>query len=111
MVVLGFACNRGKYTAVVRGKGLPENDLKPAQPGSFEYYFHKAGLPRFILDLRRASPDSAASAWLTKTLDFRSIGALAMEEQFHPIRIHELFDALVYLEETTATELLRPRAR
>jgi hypothetical protein len=34
-----------------------------------------------------------------------------MEEQFHPARVSELFDALIYFEDTTASQLLRPRKR
>jgi erythromycin esterase-like protein len=105
-VVLGFACNSGQYTAV-GDNGLASNDLKPAGPGSVGYYFHKTGLPHFILDLRQASQELPASSWLTKRLDFRSIGALASEKQFQALNVQEAFDALIYIDRTKATDLLR----
>jgi erythromycin esterase len=101
MVVIGFACNSGEYTAIKRGEGLrSDNPLKPGDPGSVDYYFHKSGLPRFILDLREASADSAGSAWLTKPRYLRSIGALARDFQFSRVLVHQAFDALIYFDTT-----------
>ncbi|MCH8148382.1 MAG: erythromycin esterase family protein [Planctomycetes bacterium] len=106
MVVLGFACNTGRYTAVKRGQGLQANDLQAGEVGSAEYYFHQTGLPRFILDLRKASDKVPASAWLTRSIDFRSIGALAMEEQFSATKLSKAFDAVIYFDKTTPSVLL-----
>ncbi len=107
LVVIGFTCNTGKYTAVIRGEGVQSgNDLVPAEPGSAEFCFHQTGRPRFILDLRSASKSDSASAWLTEPTQFRSIGSLAMEDQFSQITLPLAFDALVYFDETTASRLL-----
>jgi erythromycin esterase-like protein len=106
MVVLGFACNTGQYTAVARGRGLQANDLQPSEPGSAEYYFHSAGLRRAILDLRKAAADDPRSAWLTRRIDFRDIGALAMDEQFSQVNLTKAFDALIYIDETSASRRL-----
>ena len=104
LVVIGFACNSGEYTAGKRGEGLrSDNPLKPGDPGSVEYYFHKSGLPRFILDLREASADSPGSAWLTETRNLRSIGARAMDRQFSYVQIRRAFDALIYFDRTHAS--------
>ena len=78
-VVLGFAAHKGRYTAVGQGTGLGTHAAPPSQPGSIEYYTHASGLPRMIIDLRRASKDDPTSAWLTRALDHRSIGALASD--------------------------------
>jgi erythromycin esterase-like protein len=102
-VVVGFAVNRGEYTAVGRGTGLGRHQLTPAAAGSFEYAFARAGMPRFILDLRAARADTAASGWLTAPMQFRSIGAMAMENQFHPVTLSTVFDLMVFLDETTPT--------
>jgi erythromycin esterase-like protein len=66
-------------------------------------------MPRFILDLRQADKDAPSSAWLTRSLSFRSIGALAMDEQFGPTNLRELFDAIIYLDRTTPSRPLSVR--
>ena len=107
LVVIGFAANAGRYTAMVPKQGLSsDNELQPAAPGSAEYYFHQTGLPRFVLDLRKASADDSASTWLTKTLKFRTIGALAQEMQFFDTVLPKAFDALIYFDETTPSRSL-----
>lgn len=105
MVVLGFACHQGRYTAV-GDKGLGSHDIQAPPPGSVESYFHSTHLPRFILDLRKASTEAPESQWLTQPIRFRSIGALAIEQQFHPYNVSMAFDALIYFEKTTASRLL-----
>ncbi|MCK4341511.1 MAG: erythromycin esterase family protein [Phycisphaerae bacterium] len=106
LVVLGFACNEGRYTAIKQGEGLQANELQSAKPGSAEYYFHRTGMPRFILDLRKASKTNPASAWLTKKVAFRSLGWKAMEQQFQTIKLSEAFDAIIYIDQTTASRPL-----
>ncbi len=106
MFVLGFACNTGRYTAMKYGQGLQANELQAGEPGSAEYYFHQTGLPRFILDLRKASDNVPASAWLTRSIDFRSIGALAFADQFSANNLHKAFDAVIYFDKTTPSVLL-----
>jgi erythromycin esterase-like protein len=102
-VVVGFASNRGEYTAVGRGTGLGRHPLKAAAAGSYEYVFARAGISRFILDLRTARASDAASGWLSTPMQFRSIGAMAMDQQFHTADLPKLFDLMVFLDETTAT--------
>lgn len=105
-LAVGFACRAGQYTAIKSGIGLQANDLQAPPPGSAEDYFHKTGLPRFIVDLRAASADKPAAAWLTRPVQFRAIGALAMDEQFGPITLPDAFDVLIYFDETTPSRLL-----
>jgi erythromycin esterase-like protein len=102
-VVVGFASNRGEYTAMGRGTGLGRHPLKKAEPGSYEYVFGRTGIPRFILDLRTARAGDGASGWLRRPLEFRSIGAVAMDQQFHSADLASLFDLMVFLDETTPT--------
>jgi erythromycin esterase-like protein len=108
LLVLGFACHEGRYSAIKQGKGLTDdNAVTPSYPGTLECYFHESGLPRLILDMRKAAAKTADSAWLTRSLDFRSIGALAMDQQFHPTRLVDEYDGLIYFDQTTASKLLR----
>ena len=107
-VVVGFAVNRGEYTAIERGTGLGRHSLSPATAGSYEYAFARTSLPRFILDLRAARTGTPASGWLTAPMQFRSIGAMAMERQFLPANLTRAFDLIVFLDETTPTRGLWP---
>ena len=102
-VVVGFALNRGEYTAMGQGTGLGRHPLTLAEPGSYEYTFSRAGMPRFILDLRTARAGDPASGWLCAPMSLRSIGAMAMDQQFHPANLAGAFDLIVFLEETTPT--------
>jgi erythromycin esterase len=99
---IGFATARGTYQAIKAEKGLVTNDLNDPPEGSIEAVFVKAGHPRFILDLRKADADNRATAMLATMAPFRSIGALAMDLQFSPQNLKQAFDAVIYIEETTA---------
>ncbi len=50
-----------KYQAIQRGEGLSEHELVEPPQGSTEDVFRRAGLPRFVLDLRDVTTDSAES--------------------------------------------------
>jgi hypothetical protein len=102
-VVVGFATNQGEYTAMGRGTGLGRHPLTKALPGSYEYVFGRLGVPRFILDLRASRGGDARSEWLRQPMQFRSIGALAMDQQFHSNELATLYDLMVFLDETTPT--------
>jgi erythromycin esterase-like protein len=104
-LVLGFAAHQGRYTAIGQGTGLGTHAARPSRPGSIEYYAHASGLSRMIIDLRRASKDDPASAWLTRTLDHRSVGALA-HDMSTPSVLPEEYDALITFDDTTASKSL-----
>ena len=99
MSVLGFAFHEGEYTAVGHD-GLGTYGTSSSEAGSVEWALHESGMARFILDLRSASADSPRSGWLAGTLDFRSIGAVAVEYAFHPGVVTDMFDALIFFEES-----------
>jgi erythromycin esterase-like protein len=102
MVVLGFATGTGTYRAVSRaGRGVTRHRLAAPPPESFEHAFQATGMPRFVLDLRKAVPVSPESGWLAESRPFRHIGAMEMTEQFHPLPIREAFDAVVWIEKTS----------
>lgn len=102
-IPVGFATNRGEYTAVTRGAGLGRHPLKNAEQGSYEYVFARLGVPRFILDLRTTRAGDPGSGWLRASKDFRSIGAMALDAQFHNTDLARLYDLIVFLDETTPT--------
>jgi erythromycin esterase-like protein len=104
MVVVGFGTGEGKYTAIRPGAGLTgRNDLKPPPAGSLEKACRDAGLTDFAVDLRPSSTEPAAK-WLARPHLFRSIGALAMENQFQPRVVPAEFDVLIYIDKTTASK-------
>jgi erythromycin esterase len=111
MVVCGFAFHEGRYTAVARGVGLQENVAGPSQPGSVEWAFHQAGLPRAVLDLRKVEKASPASAWLTEPIPHRNIGALAMGSVFVENDLPASYDLLIFFDQTRASVLLPPHRR
>jgi len=59
-----------------------------------------------VLDLRLASEDDPGSRWLTRVLDFRSIGALASSYAFGPTLLTADYDALIFFDQTTPSRLL-----
>jgi erythromycin esterase len=113
MVIVGFGAGKGTYTAIKPGKGLTgDNDLALPPAGSLERVLREAGLDRAMLDLRPAATEPDAK-WLARPHLFRSIGALAMEQQFQPRVVPDEFDVLIYLDRTSATKCfgLTPAAK
>ena len=68
---------------------------------------HETGIPRFVVDLRKAGADPAAAAWPEGTMPMRSIGAVAMEGGFAPTRVAKSHDALVCFDRSTPSPLLK----
>jgi erythromycin esterase len=103
-LAVGQTCYAGTYTAVVQGKGLKsDNIIASPLPGSFEDFCHSSGVPLFMLDVRNASTGDNGSAWLTRPILMRSIGALAMNNQQQVSNIPGDFDLVVYFENTEAS--------
>ena len=110
MVVLGFATYSGHYTAYTSMGGRLASDNALAVPDSdaVERKAHASGLPRFVLDLRRAAADPAAQSYFSAPRPMRSIGAVATAQQAYPADIARLYDAIVYVDSTSATRLRHP---
>ena len=104
MVNFGFAFYSGKYTAV-GDTGLGIYTTSMPDPGSIEWALHETGMKRMILDLRNVA-DNPNSSWLNHTLNFREIGAQAMDYAFYPTVITKDFDVLIYFDKTTPSHLL-----
>ncbi len=105
MVVFGFATGEGTYTAIPQGGGTLRSDHALARPParSVESVFMASGLQRAILDIRGAKGDNPGSAWATSRRPMRSIGALAMTQQFTPTVPRKAFDVLVWQRKTSAS--------
>ena len=109
---IGFATYAGTYTAMkehqqdTRNRVMAEVEAFPAPPGSVEEALHRVGFPGFALDLRQATATPEGS-WLTVPRAFRSIGGLATDYGFYPTFVARQFDALVFIDQTTAARRLR----
>ncbi len=105
MAVFGFAFHEGRYTAV-GPDGLGTYTTSASEPGSVEWAFHNTGVERAMLDLRLANPDDSASGWLTRSIDFRSIGAVARSYAFSRTVLTDDYEVIVYFDQSTASQLL-----
>ncbi len=107
MRVFGFGLGEGDYTA--HGpRGLNRYPATPPPPGSIESAFRATGLSQFVLDLRGVAKQPLA-AWLDTPRDFRSIGSMAMDGGFFPVRLPSLYDAVIYFDRTTPSAAFSSR--
>lgn len=105
---VAFATAQGSYHAMSEDSRR-EHDLQLPPTDSFEAAFAAATSPLFALDLRSARPGDKESGWLCETRPFRSIGAVAMDEQFFPTPLRAYYDLVVFVEETTPARQLATR--
>jgi erythromycin esterase len=101
MVVFGFSFNQGSFQAIPQGGGrLRDFTVPPAPAGSLDATLAAAGRPLFALDLRQAP------AWFREPRQSRQIGAVYPDGQPYAflgnVRAAEAFDALLFVESTTA---------
>jgi erythromycin esterase len=101
---IGFLSNSGTYTAGNSSRLSSKNILLEGKPGSFEYSFHKTGIPSFFFDFSQVKENEPTSKWLTYVLKNRSIGALATDYQFSESKISNLFNSIIYIDSTHASD-------
>jgi erythromycin esterase-like protein len=102
-LAIAFATSQGEYQAIGSGR-LGVHKLQTPPPGSIEAVMQRAGIPQFLLDLRNVGAGSPAATWLSQPHQFRSIGALAMDQQFAATDLRKLFDVVIYIDKTTAAK-------
>jgi erythromycin esterase-like protein len=111
-VAVGFGTHHGTVTAASAWDGPPEfKRVPPARAGSYEHYFHLAGVPRGYLDMTRLDPMHPQDGWLFDTHDERAIGVVydpAREAygNYVPSSLASRYDAYVWFDETLAVEPL-----
>ncbi len=104
-VAVGFAFYEGGFAAEGNARFYAAT-AAAAPNGAFEAYFHSAGQPLALLNLRTV-PALPATRWLAQNLLFRETGVRAVEYEFD--ERHNLpgeFDALVFIETSTAARHL-----
>jgi erythromycin esterase len=105
-VSVGFDYWDGTYSIVQTG-GIRPLRNPPTSPDSYETFFHRAGLPRFIIDLRRLPPNDPQTRFLDGPHPMWAVGAAVVNEQYTantPLR--QTHDILVWIETSTPTHLL-----
>jgi erythromycin esterase len=117
LVVIGFASDHGEVRAkrVAEGKFQPgppvSLPLAPALSTSVEALFQDAGLPRFILDLRRIPKGGALGRWLATPKSHRSIGSGydpdRSSKSYVQVCLPEVYDAIIFIAESTAAKPLK----
>ena len=108
MVVLGFAFNRGSFQAVRAGGGvLQDFTVGPAPEGSLDALLGAAGVPLFALDLRNVPP-ALREPRLTRRVG--SVFSHDRESNYVArVSIPTIFDAILFVENTTAARPTRRR--
>ena len=110
MVVFGFAFNQGSFQAIWipfgSGRGLRPFHVKPLPEESLDATLGATGLPYAAFDLRRLPETGYVAEWFAKPHKTLHIGGgfnpqaasnFARDEQ-----VTELYDVLLFVDETTA---------
>lgn len=96
----------GDYGAYGPERVVKAFPLFPAPVESVEYLLHRAGLPLFLLDLKPVRAAEAAPHRLRATTLRRIIGAAPVDLGFYPAELAPIFDAVLFVDRTTATRPL-----
>jgi erythromycin esterase-like protein len=75
-------------------------------PGTVEYVLHSTGMPKFIPDMRQASPADPGSSWLFGPAQYRTVGSMAMDGFGIANQIATDYDALIFFDQTNPSALL-----
>lgn len=108
--LVGFSTHSGTVTAAADwGEPAERRRVRPGMSESYEAFFHDLGFPRFFLPLRGLGAPSRNL--LPKRLLERAIGVIYRPESerwshYLHAAICDQFDALIYLDVTTALEPL-----
>ncbi|HYG28924.1 MAG TPA: protein-L-isoaspartate(D-aspartate) O-methyltransferase [Allosphingosinicella sp.] len=110
--LIGFGTHGGTVAAATDWDGEMEvKTVRPSLAGSYERVCHDAGLPRFLLDMRRGTNEEAVEALLEPRLE-RFIGVIYRPEterwsHYAQAVLPNQFDAWVWFDETGAVIPLR----
>jgi erythromycin esterase len=110
MVIAAFDFYQGEFQAITRNSsgtytGLDDHSVGPPPVGSYEYYFHSAGMERMVLDVRGVAMGSLATSWLAGPRLMRSIGAVYTPTNpsayMYQVRVPVVYDLVIYFDRTT----------
>lgn len=107
MVVVGLITGEGQCTMTkTTSNNLEATEIQPAPEGSLEALARASGLPRFLLDLRRAERESHIAARLADGLTMRAIGPATPTREFWPAAVTHEYDVIAWVGKTQATRPL-----
>jgi erythromycin esterase-like protein len=110
-VIVGFDFYQGGFRAVTGTgsgglAGLANHTVGPAPAGSYEHYFHSAGLERMVLDTRTVDLGTTATSWLAGPHLMRSIGAVFTPATpgayLYQVSIPSWYDLIIFFDNTSA---------
>ncbi len=105
MFVVGFCYYDGEYTN--NGiNGLESYSTDLPEPESIEWILHNTGIKKMFLNLRNIFNIPNAS-WVNNSLNIRTVGAYQSEKAFFSLKLPECFDALIFIDKSTPTKLLK----
>jgi hypothetical protein len=118
MVIFGLAFNRGEFQAVElpfsSGRGLRTFAVGPPSDMSLDVTLKRAGLSVAAVDLRARPVAGPVAEWFAQPQETRSIGAgfsdQAAASSATPLAAPQLFDALLFVDSTSAARA-RPGGR
>jgi erythromycin esterase len=109
MVVFGFVFNQGCFQAVEapfgRGSGVRPFHVVPLPEASLDATLAAAGLPFGVFDLRSLPETGQVAEWFAEPQETRSFGAGFNTEPGWGVskrKVLELYDVLLFVNETTA---------
>ncbi len=113
---IGFAFGRGRMTvfdSLLEDRTLMTFQVSPAPSGSFEWFARSTALPVFLIPIRQIiDEETPQTLWLDQPLLSRlSVGVYQPNDPssgFHKIRLARVYDAMVYVDQVTPTQLLAP---
>lgn len=115
VVIMGVLFGRGGFSALEVGRGsrgLWAFEVGEPPDGTVEAAFAAANLDLAMVDLRRLPADGPVAEWFTAPKTTRSSGGVydVSNPQRHllPYAAAEAFDALIYVDSTTATRPVEP---
>ncbi len=105
MFVVGFGYYTGSYTTNGEN-GLEAYSTDLPEAGSIEWVLHNIGINNLFLNFRSNS-NMPEMQWLNDEINFRSVGAVQLDESFAPIILPKVFDGLTFIDESTPSKLLK----
>lgn len=111
MVIVGFDFYQGGFRAVTQTSsgtlsGLANHTVGPPPGGSYEFFFHAAGMERMVLDTRNVDLGTDSTSWLMGPRLMRSIGAAFTPTNpgayLYQANIPSWYDLVIYFDNTTA---------
>jgi erythromycin esterase-like protein len=103
--LIGLTTFEGTVTAASDWHGVAERKrVRPGLAGSYEALFHEAGLRRFLLHLRGASPPELREPRLERAIGVIYLPETERSSHYFYASLPDQFDAILHIDRTRAVE-------